>query len=523
MTRMPCSPAYARRGRMNGLSESVSLTGLGLALHVAIQLLLIIRVLLKPHRDPTARLTWVVMVVALPIGGIIAYLLLGETNIGRKRAERMRWVLEQMPNVTAAPGMDAPSLKPSIPERHVHLFQVGLSISGFEPIGGNRASIPPDSNAVIETLVADIDAAQDHVHLLFYIWLTDNNGLKVAQALMRAAKRGVTCRAMADDLGSRGMIHSEHWKAMQAAGVKLARALPIGNPILRVLGGRIDLRNHRKIVVIDDWITYCGSQNCADPEFRVKAKYAPWVDMMIRFEGPIARQNQHLFAGDWMAHVEDDIDALLRRPIPNPSARGTNASDSISASRSSASAGRASIGAQVVGTGPTVRYSAMPELFEALIYSARKTLVITTPYYVPDESMQAALCASARRGVETLIVFPQRNDSRIVAAASRSYYADLLASGVHIYEYVGGLLHTKSLTLDGEISLIGSANMDRRSFDLNYENNILLYDSDLTQKIRQRQQRYLDSALLVDPEQVANWPRHRQLINNSVAILGPVL
>ncbi|WP_462321019.1 phospholipase D-like domain-containing protein [Halochromatium sp.] len=564
------------------MTESALFTTLFVALHTMIQIMVIIRVLLKPHRDPTARLTWVVVVIALPIGGIIAYLLLGETNIGRKRAERMRRVLEQMPPVTAAPGMDAPSIRPSIPDRHAHLFQVGQSISGFQPIGGNRACIPPDSNAVIDSLVADIDAAQDHVHVLFYIWLADNNGLKIAQALMRTAQRGVTCRAMADDLGSRSMIHSEHWKTMQAAGVKLARALPIGNPILRVLGGRIDLRNHRKIVVIDDWITYCGSQNCADPEFRVKPKYAPWVDMMVRFEGPIARQNQHLFAGDWMAHVDDDIDALLLRPIPSITARRVGESrngsstdsgnvgpaGTPSSSRSSTStrtgspstamdsaselifsapdavteiassptepngsstqsidefALRASISAQVVGTGPTVRYSAMPELFEALIYSARHSLVITTPYYVPDESMQAALCASARRGVETLIVFPQRNDSRIVAATSRSYYADLLDAGVQIYEYVGGLLHTKSLTLDGEISLVGSANMDRRSFDLNYENNILLYDPDLTEQIRARQQRYLESALLVDPEQVANWPRHRRLINNTVAMLGPVL
>jgi cardiolipin synthase len=494
---------------MNGISESVLFTTLGVALHLGIQVLLIIRVLLKPHRDPTARLTWVVVVIALPIGGIIAYLLFGETNIGRKRAERMRRVLEQMPGVRAAPGMDAPGLEPVIPERYAHLFQVGESISGFAPIGGNRARLPADSNAVIDALIADIDAAQDHVHLLFYIWLTDNNGLNVAQALIRAAERGVTCRAMADDLGSRSMIHSSHWQAMQAAGVRLARALPIGNPLLRVLGGRIDLRNHRKIIVIDDWITYCGSQNCADPEFRVKAKYAPWVDLMVRFEGPIARQNQHLFAGDWMAHVDDDIDVLLRRPLPSASEadRGT----------------QGLITGQVVGTGPTVRYSAMPELFETLIYSARHTLVITTPYYVPNESMQAALCASARRGVETLIVFPQRNDSRIVAAASRSYYADLLAAGVQIYEYVGGLLHTKSLTLDGEISLIGSANMDRRSFDLNYENNILLRDPALTGQIRARQQAYIDSSVRVDPADVAAWPRHRRLVNNTVAMLGPVL
>ncbi|MCF7978490.1 MAG: PLDc N-terminal domain-containing protein, partial [Chromatiaceae bacterium] len=172
------------------MSDSVLFTSLGVALHLVIQVLLIIRVLLKPHRDPTARLTWVVVVIALPIAGIIAYLLFGETNIGRKRAERMRRVLEQMPHISTAPGIDALNLRPSIPERHAHLFQVGESISGFQPIGGNRAHLPPDSNAVVESLVADIDAAQDHVHVLFYIWLADNNGLEVAQALMRAAKRG---------------------------------------------------------------------------------------------------------------------------------------------------------------------------------------------------------------------------------------------------------------------------------------------------------------------------------------------
>jgi cardiolipin synthase len=332
--------------------------------------------------------------------------------------------------------------------------------------------------------------------------LPDHNGCKIVEALKRAAGRNVTCRAMADGLGSRTMIASEHWRAMQAAGVRLAEALPIGNPLLRPLKGRIDLRNHRKIVVIDDRITYCGSQNCADPEFLVKARYAPWVDAVMRFEGPVARQNQHLFAGDWMAHVDDDINNLLLRPIPSAEPGLT---------------------AQVIGTGPTFRYSAMPEMFESLMYTARRELVISTPYYVPDESMQAALCASARRGVATTIIFPARNDSWIVAAASRSYYAELLAAGVRIFEFEGGLLHTKSLTLDGEVTLIGSANMDRRSFELNYENNILLFDPRLTTEMRQRQDSYLASSQLVTAEMVAAWPIRRRLFNNTVAILGPVL
>ncbi len=484
------------------MSETPLVAALLVALHLLIQGGLIVRVLLRPHREPASRIAWVVVVIALPVLGILAYILFGEVNIGRRRVERMREVLKRMPDVAEAAGANVKTLQADVPQRYAHLFRVGHSISGFESVGGNGGRLLPDSNATIDTMVADIDAAQDHVHLLFYIWLPDHNGCKVVEALKRAAARGVTCRAIADDLGSRLIIRSEHWRAMSAAGVRLARALPIGNPLLRALRGRIDLRNHRKIVVIDDHITYCGSQNCADPEFRIKAKYAPWVDAMIRFKGPITRQNQHLFAGDWMAHVDDDIADLLCKPILAVSPGLT---------------------AQVIGTGPTVRYSAMPETFESLMYTARRELVISTPYYVPDESMQAALCASARRGVDTTIIFPAKNDSWIVAAASRSYYGDLLAAGVKIFEYVGGLLHTKSLTLDGEVTLIGSANMDRRSFDLNYENNILFYDPMLTAAMRQRQDSYIALSKPITGEMVEGWTWRRRLWNNTIAMLGPVL
>jgi cardiolipin synthase len=177
----------------------------------------------------------------------------------------------------------------------------------------------------------------------------------------------------------------------------------------------------------------------------------------------------------------------------------------------------------VIGTGPTNRNSAMPEMFESLIYAARRELIISTPYYVPDESLQNALCASAYRGVETTIIFPARNDSWIVGGASRSYYAGLLRAGVTIHEYVGGLLHAKTLTLDGEVTLIGSANMDRRSFDLNYENNILLYDAGLTAEVRQRQRLYIAASRQVMPEHVAAWPLHRRLWNNTLATMGPIL
>ncbi|CAH0134726.1 cardiolipin synthase [Roseomonas sp. CECT 9278] len=464
------------------------------ALHLLAQAAVIIRVLLRPHRNPASRLSWVVVVLAVPVAGMIGYLLLGETNIGRRRALRMQRVRAELPDPPAAPVAIAP--------RHAPLFRVGQSIGGYAPTGGNRATLAADSNAAIDALVADIDAATDHVHLLFYIWLPDGNGTRVAQALMRAAGRGVACRALVDDIGSKLLIRSALWTAMGAAGVRLARALPVGNPLLRALHGRVDLRNHRKIAVIDDAITWCGSQNCADPEFRIKPRYAPWVDVLLRFEGPVARQNQHLFASDWMAWSTENLAALLARPMPPPGE---------------------GFAAQVVASGPTTRHSGMPELFQSLIYAAERELVITTPYYVPDDPLQAALCAAANRGVATTLVLPARNDNWAVGAASRSCYAELLEAGVAIHEFEGGLLHAKTLTLDGEVALVGSANMDRRSFDLNYENTILLADAAATAAIRARQYDFLARSRRVSAAEVAAWPWTRRLWNNAVAVLGPVL
>lgn len=485
------------------MNDHQLVTVLGTVIYLLAQLAVIGRAILRPHREPASRVAWIVVIVALPVLGIIAYLLFGETNIGRRQSARKRETLAGMPNVAQSSGMDAIEYQPEIPELYAHLFQLGHTINGFQPVGGNQAHLLPDSNTTIASMIADMDSAKEHIHLTFYIWLTDHNGLKVVEALKRAAARGVVCRAMADGLGSRKMIESEYWKSMQEAGVKVATALPLGIPVLRSLRGRVDLRNHRKILVIDNWITYCGSQNCADPEFLVKAKFAPWVDAVMRFEGPVARQNQHLFASDWMTQVHgDDLSPVLKAAVPH---------------------GAAGFTALVIGTGPTVRNSAMPEVFETLMYSARKELVITTPYYVPNESMQAAICAAAWRGVATTIVFPARNDSWIVAAASRSYYADLLAAGVRIFEYEGGLLHTKSLTMDGEITLIGSANMDRRSFDLNYENNILLRDRTLTEAMRCRQEVYISKSRQVTEAMVAQWSLPHRFFNNSVAMLGPVL
>jgi cardiolipin synthase len=211
-----------------------------------------------------------------------------------------------------------------------------------------------------------------------------------------------------------------------------------------------------------------------------------------------------LFARDWMSTTSESLNALLTEPVPVPAEPGGSA-------------------VQVVASGPTYPAHAMPGVFVLLLYGARREVVITTPYYVPDESLQQALCACARRGVETTLILPARNDSRMVAAASRSYYADLLEAGVRLYEFTGGLLHAKTFVVDGIVTLFGSANMDRRSFDLNQENNVLIHDSAAAALVRARQEEYRRQSVEVPAAEVIAWPLRRKLWNNTMAMLGPLI
>lgn len=223
---------------------------------------------------------------------------------------------------------------------------------------------------------------------------------------------------------------------------------------------------------------------------------------MLRFEGPVVAQNQLLFASDWMQATGDSLDEIPLVEV-EPAADG--------------------FAALVMGVGPTERRGATPQLFSNLFACTEYTLTLTTPYFVPDATVVEALCAAAHRGVAVTLIFPKVNDSWIVAAASRSYYRRLLDAGCVIYEHREGLLHSKTLTMDGKVSLIGSSNLDLRSFDLNYENNMLLQDEAITQAISERQQEYIEQSDQVMLPTVLTWRYYRRVWNNVIATIGPVL
>ncbi|SLN55512.1 Cardiolipin synthase [Aquimixticola soesokkakensis] len=481
------------------------------AAHLVILAIFTLRILLRDDLSPPARLAWFAVLNAVPYFGSLIYFLFGEVSLGREANRRYALITQTLQNRTRAifgqtqaidGALDdiAPVYRPA--------FRHAASVNGFPVERGNRAALMASAQDTVSAMIRDIDSARHHVHVLYYIWLEDETGGQIAQALIRAAQRGVTCRALADGLGSRRLIRSALWREMRDKGVEVAVALPLDRPLHTMVTSRLDLRNHRKITVIDGRVTFIGSRNAADPAFLPKARFGPWVDVMLRLTGPVVAQQELLFASDWMQATGEelaDIDVLAARVGPADGVQGQG------------------FAATVIGDGPTERKGAMPQMFATLLGCAGARVTITTPYFVPDTAVLEALCGCAERGVDVRLIFPARNDSWIVSAASRSYYRRLLTSGCRIFEYDAGLLHAKTLTLDGQVVLIGSSNLDLRSFDLNYENNLLLQDAPLCAQLEARQDVYLAQAQEINLDAVLAWRFYTRIWHNVIATIGPVL
>jgi cardiolipin synthase len=464
---------------------------------VVAHLAVIARALLLEGRDPYSRLAWVFALMLFPVVAIIAYLMFGEPWISgrfrRKATSAYRHLNALQPASQQGDALDA------IPAAYRGPFRTVEHIAQFATTRGNCIALEPDSNAAIAAMVVDIQSAKSRVHLTTYIWLADHNGVAVVNALIAAAGRGVRCRVCADAIGSRQMIHSNHWAAMLAAGIELCPSLSVPRGLGFVAARRIDLRNHRKILIIDGSVAYIGSQNLADPEFRIKPKFAPWVDIMLRVEGPVVAQNDILFASDWVVEKGEDLSGELGK---------------------SASVEPGVVAAVAFGTGPLSKRGAMTDAFVGVLYAAQVEVVITTPYFVPDPPLLAALIGCARRGVKTSLILPRRNDSRVIGAISKALYPQLVDAGVRLFEYRLGLLHSKTMVVDGCLCLVGSSNMDRRSLDLNFENNLLFFSPESAKEISERQQAYLADSDPVDPQWVRSRSVAKRLTDNVLTMGG---
>jgi cardiolipin synthase len=264
----------------------------------------------------------------------------------------------------------------------------------------------------------------------------------------------------------------------------------------------MDIRNHRKLAIFDNEIGWVGSRNIASPAFAPKAKFAPWVDCMATVRGPVVHDLQRLFLEDWEVTTGESHDEHLQSTPANVD--GTAC-------------------CQIVGTGPNFNNEALAQVLHACFHAAKDELVLTTPYYVPDTATEAALRAAALRGVHTTLIVPARNDSHLVGLASRSHYASLLRAGVDIQEYQAGLLHAKTMTIDHDLFMIGSANLDRRSLELNFEVSMFGWCPQFASRLHFLQMSYLNQCQPVDSTRWLNQPAPSRLLYNMAGLLSPLL
>jgi len=469
-----------------------------ICVEVLLQFLVVSRVIMRGPRRSATSLAWIVVILTLPIAGMVAWFLIGEASLGSRRRRRYAELSDRI--VTFAKSLGPIDDHRSDPPGYGVAISLAEAVGGTPPRGGNTLQLMGDTEQVIDSLAADIDAAEESCNLLFYIFLDDGSGRRVAEALKGAVRRGVQCRLLVDDVGSKAFLKSELCDSLREDGVHVTRALPAH--ILRAAFARIDLRNHRKLAVIDGVIGYTGSQNIADASFAPKPKFAPWVDCMLRIQGPVVWDLQTIFVCDWFLDTGESLEVLLTKDTGE-------VEDGVTL--------------QILPTGPANDNEALQQLLLSAFHHAREELILTTPYFVPGEAEVASLCTAAKRGVRVSLVLPARNDSVLVGAVSRSHYGQLVAAGVEVFEYQKGLLHSKTLTVDRNLGMVTTANFDQRSFDLNFEVSTLIYDSDFASQLRFMQRSYMDDSVLVREGQIQSrsWPK--RLFENAAGVFSPLL
>lgn len=473
--------------------------------HAVIVVAIGVRVVMRRSVRGVA-LSWLLLVATLPFAGAVVYLLIGERRIGRKRSHgitALRTDFREIAKATIPADFKAVAW-PELPVAAQAMDRLGRSAVGFATVRGNSFELLTDTQAILAAIVRDVDAAKTSVLMEFYIWSDGGAADEVVEAVIRAAGRGVQCLLLIDALGARPWWKGRQPARLREAGVQLRPALPTG--VLRTLVGRTDLRLHRKIVVIDGMTAWTGSMNLVDPRyFKQDSGVGEWVDAMARFEGTVVNPLAGILVGDWVLETGEPLQALI-------DAAGLGKAQPV---------GTANV--QVVPSGPGESEDGLLQMILGLLNAAQHELVLTTPYLVPDDPMMLALRGAAGRGVKVTLIVPEKVDSFLTRYASRSYYDDLLDAGVAIQLYCGGLLHTKSISVDGSMSMFGTVNLDMRSLWLNYEVALFIYHRGFAASLRALQESYVNQSRRLDGSVWATRPFRQRLIENTLRLFSPLL
>ncbi len=471
------------------------------AIDVAVRLFLSVRVIYK--RAPVAdTMTWLLLFFLLPILSWVLYAFIGGNRLGSRRIKRYEFLTRPIEE-RAAQIWHQSGLQPDNGGEFSHLAALATNVSGFPTLRGNTLELIAHADKFLGSLAQDIDNATHHIHLCYYIFDPDVKGELIASAVIRAAQRGVTCRVLVDSVGSSSLLKSDLWGKMQRAGVKCTEALPAN--LWRALLERVDLRNHRKVAVIDGRIAYCGGQNVTAMNFKsgIGGSRGPWIDATVRMTGPAVQPLQISFLRDWAMDNDEKLqDAAALFPKVT-----TNGASVV----------------HVIPSGPGPRPDAIHQAFLAMLFAARREIIMTTPYFVPDDATKTAILNAALRGVDITLNVPRVADTTLVGAAGRSYFEELLEAGVKVYRHGHGLLHVKAMTVDQRFSMIGSANFDVRSFWLNFESTLFVHDEDFTDQLRRLQQGFLGESRQISLESWKSRGHLARFADNVARLFGPLL
>lgn len=418
-------------------------------------------------RSPSSAIAWILIVILLPIVGIALFFLIGSPNLSKKRRLMQKQInslidlaIEKMPDETK-------KLSQIEKNRYLPIIRLGQALGRFPLTSGNTAKIFPEYNDAIKEITKAISSAKEFISFEYFILAIDDTTQPLFDAIEAAVSRGVKIRVLIDGMGYKAYPNRKKMKAeLTRMGVEWHMMLPIK---LNRNYNRPDLRNHRKVVVIDDEVAYLGSQNIVDRTYHRKDETI-YDELVIKLTGPVVRQCSAVFASDWYMETNERLTGLVspkKRPLPKPT--GT-------------------VRAQIIPSGPSYDSSGNLELFIQLIHTAQEKVVITNPYFIPSEALLGACKSAAQRGVEVVMINSETMDQPFVGHAQRSFYEELLEAGVKIYLYKSPVfLHSKHLTIDDDIAVVGSSNMDIRSFALDLECVVVLYDKKVVSDLKKVQ------------------------------------
>ena len=444
-------------------------------------------------REPMSAIAWSLTVLLVPFVGAFLFLVFGYQTIHRRLTRKKERSRAYKAFTARAGGTSA-----GVPRRWDVLARLGHHGDGFPVTGGNAVALYHEGAPAFDAMLAAIESAGHHVHAQFFICRADDIGRRFIDALRGCAARKVEVRFLVDSVGSYN-LSSRLLRQLRREGGQVASFLPLLNPL------RVNLRNHRKVLVVDGRVGFAGGLNAGDEYLGKCPQFGYWRDTHFRIEGPAVEGLQHTFLEDWFFTTSEAVKGGVYFPsharYPAPGAAL----------------------AQVVASGPDAEFKAIRETYVAAILRARERVWIASPYFVPDAGFRDALLLAARSGVDVRLLGLFRPDKWLPFLAARYYWTDMLAAGVKVYQYARGMMHSKFVLVDGEWASVGSANTDNRSLHLNFELNCQFFDANVTRELEDAYLKDLEWSVRLDPEVYATRPLVGRLAENACRLFSPVL